>query len=106
MTTTQHTMMTVQKMAAMKRAELLSTLGAGVLGFGIALLLPNLLAGYAAPVIALGFAAHGVGMVQMRSIEQEADRPRAKWMEALYWFYWLALASLLVYVVIRAIGWA
>ena len=106
MTTTQHTMMTAQQMAALKWAELLSSLGAGVLGFGIALLLPNLPAGYAAPVIILGFAAHGIGMARKHSIEQETYRPRAKWMEALYWFCWLALAALLVYVVVRAIGWA
>jgi polyferredoxin len=90
----------------MKRAELLSTLGAGVLGFGIALLLPNLLAGYAFPVLVIGILAHVVGMYQMRSLEQEANRPRAAWMDALYWFCWLILAALFVYLGVRAIGWA
>ncbi len=106
MTSVQHTALTPQNVNAMKRAELLSTLGAGVLGFGIALVLPNVLAGYAYPILLVGILAHVVGMVQMRSLEQQANSPRTQWMEVLYWFCWLALAGLLVYVVVRVIGWA
>ena len=38
----------------LKRAELLSSLGAGVLGAGVALLLANLLTPYAIPILLLG----------------------------------------------------
>lgn len=102
----QHAEMTEQNVTAMKRAELLSTLGAGVLGMGIALLFPNLLAGYAIPILLIGIVAHTVGMFQMRALEQQSSRPRARWMEILYWFCWIVLAALLVYMVVRVIGWA
>lgn len=100
METAQHTMMTAQNMGAMKRAELLSTLGAGVLGMGIALLLPNILTGYTLPILLVGILAHTVGMAKMRSLEQQANSPRVAWMDALYWFCWLVMAALLIYIII------
>ena len=106
MDATAHNMLTAQKNNSMKRAELLSTLGAGVLGMGLALLFPNVLAGYAVPILLIGIVAHTVGMFQMRSLEQQANSPRAMWMEALYWLCWLALAGLLVYIIARVMGWA
>lgn len=106
MDATQHTVMTKQNIGAIKRAELLSSLGAGVLGAGLALLLPNILASYAIPILLLGIASHTIGMFQKHSLEEQADSPRVRWMEALYWFCWLALAALLVYIVVRVSGWA
>ena len=93
-----------QQLEKMKWAQLLSTLGAGVLGAGIALLFPNNLAPYAIPILILGLAAHAVGMFQMRGLEQQSKRPRVGWMEALYWLCWLALAALLLFILIRLIG--
>lgn len=92
-----------QQIEKMKSAELLSTLGAGVLGAGIALLIPNLLASYAIPILLIGLAMHSVGMVQMRAHEKQSNSPRVWWMEALYWFCWLALAWLFLYILIRLI---
>lgn len=46
--------MTTSHIARIKKAELLSSLGAGVLGAGIALLLPNQLVPYAIPILLLG----------------------------------------------------
>lgn len=92
-----------QHLEKMKWAQLLSTLGAGVLGAGIALLFPNILAAYTIPILLLGLAAHAVGMLQMRGIEQKSSRLRVGWMEALYWFCWLALAGLFLYILIRLV---
>lgn len=103
MESTQHSTMTTQNMSAMKTAQLLSTLGAGVLGMGIALLLPNILAGYALPILVIGVLAHTVGMAKMRSLEQQANSPRVAWMDALYWFCWLVMGGLLVYMLIGLI---
>ena len=87
--------------ARVKRAELLSSLGAGVLGAGIALLLPNQLALYAIPILLLGLISHAVGMSQKHGLEQQGEAVRVWWAEALYWLCWLALAALLAWIVIR-----
>jgi hypothetical protein len=89
-----------QHMAYLKKAELLSSFGAGILGAGIALLLANTLAGYALPILLLGLISHGVGMFQKHRLEQSGNL-RIWWAESLYWFCWLALVALLFYIVIR-----
>lgn len=96
-------MNTTEHIGQIKRAELLSSLGAGVLGAGIALLLANLLASYAVPILLLGLVSHTVGMSQKHSVEQRGNKTRMWWVEALYWFCWLALAALLIYVLIGLI---
>lgn len=93
-------MISVQRMEKMKRAELLSTIGAGILGAGIALLLPNILANYAIPILFLGLVAHAVGMFQMRAGQQHNNQ-RVWWMEALYWLCWMALIGLFIYIIVR-----
>jgi hypothetical protein len=94
-------MNTSTHIARVKKAELLSSLGAGVLGAGIALLLPNQLAPYAIPILLIGLISHAVGMSQKHGLEQQDQVARIRWAEALYWLCWLALAVLLSWVVIR-----
>ncbi len=103
MNTTQHTTNTKENIGPIKRAELLSSLGAGVLGAGIALLLANILANYAIPILLLGLVAHTVGMSRKHSLEQQVNQTRVWWVEGLYWFCWLALAALLLYILIGLI---
>jgi hypothetical protein len=97
MVTSTHTANTTR----IKKAELLSSLGAGVLGAGIALLLPNQLAPYAIPILLLGLISHAVGMSQKHGLEQQGEVVRVWWAEALYWFCWLALGALLVWIIVR-----
>jgi hypothetical protein len=87
--------------ARVKRAELLSSLGAGVLGAGIALLLPNQLVPYAIPILLLGLISHSVGMFQKHGLEQQGEVVRVWWTEVLYWFCWLGLVALLFFIVFR-----
>lgn len=94
-------MTTSTHIARVKKAELLSSLGAGVLGAGIALLLPNQLAPYAIPILVLGLISHAVGMSQKHGLDQQGNIARVWWAEALYWLCWLALAALLVWIVFR-----
>ena len=94
MTTTSH-------MSRIKKAELLSSLGAGVLGAGIALLWASQLAPFAIPILLLGLISHAVGMSQKHGLEQQSAVTRVWWVEALYWFCWLALAALLIWIVVR-----
>ena len=85
----------------MKKADLLSSLGAGVLGAGIALLLPDQLTPYAIPILLLGLISHSVGMFQKHGLEQQEKPVRIWWADALYWFCWLALAGLLIFIILR-----
>jgi hypothetical protein len=94
-------MTTSTHVARVKKADLLSSLGAGVLGAGIALLLPNQLAPYAIPILLLGLISHAVGMSQKHGLEQQGKVIRVWWAEALYWLCWLALAVLLLFIVAR-----
>jgi hypothetical protein len=87
--------------ARIKKAELLSSIGAGVLGAGIALLLANLLAPYAVPILLLGLISHAAGMFQKHGLEQQGEVVRVWWVEVLYWFCWLGLAALLLFVIVR-----
>ena len=84
--------------ARLKRAEITSTLGAGILGAGIALLAANLLRSYAFPFVLIGLAMHAWGMFDKHRIESGTAIPRVWWAEALYWGCWAALVALGVYV--------
>jgi hypothetical protein len=94
-------MTTSTHITRVKKAELLSSLGAGVLGAGIALLLPNQLAPYAILILLLGLVSHAVGMSQKHRLEQQGKVVHLWWAEALYWLCWLALAALLLLIVLR-----
>lgn len=95
-------MIDTQHPAQIKRAELLSSFGAGILGAGIGLLLANALAGYAPMILLLGLAAHSIGMFKKHQLEQ-GRYVRVWWVDSLYWLCWLALAVLLLFIVIRTI---
>ena len=94
-------MTTSTHLTRVKRAELLSSLGAGVLGAGLALLWSSQLAPLAIPILLLGLISHAVGMSQKHALEQQSVVTRIWWVETLYWFCWLALAALVIWIVIR-----
>jgi cation transport ATPase len=77
-----------------KLAELTGGIGAGVLGAGLALLLPVAAAAYATPILILGALMHGWGMLDKHRLERSAGASRPVWAEALYWGCWLALLAL------------
>ena len=96
-------MTTSAHIARVKRAELLSSLSAGVLGAGIGLLLTRLLAPYAIPILLLGLISHAVGMTQKHGMEKQVEVANVWWVQALYWFCWLLLAALLIFIIIRQV---
>lgn len=89
-----------EHIARTKRAELLSSVGAGVLGAGLALLFANVFAPYAVAILLVGLVSHTWGMYQKHRLETRAQSIRLWWAEALYWFCWLALAALLLVIVV------
>lgn len=42
-----------------------------------------------------------VARIKKNGLEQQSQTVRIGWVEALYWFCWLALIALLVFIVIR-----
>lgn len=87
--------------ARIKRAEFLSSVGAGVLGAGLALLAAAALQPYATAILLVGLLAHGAGMYRKHQLEQHAPTGRLWWAEALYALCWLALAALAGWIVLQ-----
>jgi ABC-type phosphate/phosphonate transport system permease subunit len=85
-----------------KQAELLSTVGAGVLGAGLALLLLRWLAPFAVLIAIVGLAAHVWGMFTKHRIESAENVQRAPWESFVYWACWLILAGLIAYIAATA----
>jgi hypothetical protein len=94
-------MTNIDHLARIKRAELLSSVGAGVLGAGIALLLARFLAPYAIPILLIGLVSHAAGMSRKHGLEGQSQIVRLGWAEVLYWFCWLALIGLLIFILAR-----
>jgi hypothetical protein len=86
-----------------KTAELLSSLGAGILGGGVFLLFADRLAPYAAYTVVIGIAAHSVGMYRKHQLEARSSINTAWWSAALYWGCWAALAGSIALLVARSI---
>ena len=87
----------------LKRADLLSAVGAGVLGGGLALVFARALGPYAVPLLVAGLVAHAVGMFAKHRLERRGAAQRLRWAEALYWLCWAALAALAVVIAYRAV---
>lgn len=84
--------------AQLKRADTTSSIGAGVLGAGLALLVPNRLAAHAVPILLTGLVMHVWGMYDKHRLESRAGAARLWWAELLYWGCWAGLLALVVYV--------
>jgi hypothetical protein len=83
-----------------KRAELLSTLGAAVLGGGIALALQRWLVNLVLPMLVIGVAVHAIGMFDKHRTETAGNFRRAAWENTLYWVCWATLGALVLYIVV------
>ena len=84
------------------QAELLSTVGAAVLGAGVALLLERWLAPFAVLIAVVGLAVHAWGMFNKHRIESSEKVQRTPWEPYVYWTCWLVLAGLITYIAARA----
>ena len=88
--------------ASIRRAEVLSTVGAAFLGAGLALLAQRWVGGYGVPLLLGGVAAHGIGMAMRHRLETHAGVDRAKWEDAIYWGCWARLAGLVAWPLLRS----
>jgi hypothetical protein len=79
-----------------------STLGAGVLGAGLALMAPVAFRAQAAPLVIGGIVVHGLGMTLKHRLESRCGPP-LWWERTLFWFCWTCLAGLGIWLA-RAAG--
>lgn len=76
----------------LKAIDTLSTVGAGVAGIGIGVLLPASVQGAALVLSGVGLAAHVGGMIAKH--RGDADGPAAWWEAGLYWGCWALIGVL------------
>jgi hypothetical protein len=86
----------------LKLAELLSGVGAVVLGKGLGLLFSGLLMAYATPLLLIGLLAHAWGMFDKHRLETAYTGAHLWWAEVLYLICWGALLALFAYI---AVSW-
>lgn len=80
------------------RAELLSNLGAGVLGAGVALLFRETVGTAGVPLLGVGGVVHAAAMYQKHHLDASAGAELPRWSTWLYWTCWLLLLALAGYV--------
>lgn len=82
----------------LKRAELLGSAGAVVLGAGVGLLFARFLIPYTIPLLITGLLTHAWGMFDKHRLEKASAGVRLWWEESLYWGCWIALLILAIYI--------
>jgi hypothetical protein len=88
----------------LKQADLMSALGAGVLGAGLGAMFANWLTSFAVAALLIGIAIHGWGMFEKRRLEDISGEPRAAWEMVLYWGCWLILVLLVGSIIYRGVS--
>jgi len=92
-----------QASLAVKAAELTSSLGAIVLGAGIALFGPDLLREHAGSLLLVGMLVHASGMTLKYRLENRAGPP-LRWERALFWLCWACLIGLAGWMGVRLLA--
>jgi hypothetical protein len=88
----------------LRRARLLSSFGALVLGVGLGSLLPEAERTLAPAILVAGLMAHAWGMFETHRLERATAVEVPAWAEVLYWACWAALAGLAVLIGARLTG--
>lgn len=83
------------KDSRLKRAELASALGVGIIGFGLGVYLANYFEHHAIWTIVIGIALHGIAMYKKAEIKPT----KLKWAKWLYWLCWAIIIGLAIYIV-------
>jgi hypothetical protein len=88
----------IRASSQLKRAEVLSGVGAGVLGAGLALLFAHALAPYALPLLLVGLLSHAWGMYAKHRLEAAEGVGVPRWATWLYGACWVLLVLLGLYI--------
>lgn len=84
-------------------ADLSSSVGAGVLGVGLGVMLAAPLRGLTIPLLGLGLVLHAWGMTDKHRLESRQGALRPWWSSVLYWVCWVALVALVAIVGYRLV---
>ena len=82
-------------------AELVSSLGAGILGLGIGVLASSYLTGLGRSIAGTGLLLHAWGMADRHRMAAQQAAPGIWWSTLMYWLCWLSLAGLIALAVWR-----
>lgn len=82
----------------LKRLDLLSGFGAGVLGAGLALVFAQWFEPFAIPILLIGILTHGWAMFAKSKLESQAMMEQPKWTVVAEWVCWTMLVGLSAYV--------
>jgi hypothetical protein len=88
----------IRASSRLKRADVLSGVGAAVLGAGLALLFARRLERYAVPLLLLGLLSHGWGMYAKHRLELAEGLELPRWAAWLYWGCWVLLVGAGLYI--------
>ena len=86
----------------LRLAELTASVGAGVLGFGLGLLLAHWLPISGIPVLVVGLGLHTWGMLDKHRLES-GDVVETWWSKAAYWTCWILLAAMIIVLILRGL---
>ena len=92
-----------QARGTVKGAELVSALGAIVLGAGLALVVPGWLRSYSHVPAGRGVVVHGLGMTLTYRLEFRRGPP-LWWERALFWLCWACLLGLSIWIAAAALS--
>jgi len=84
-----------------KFAELMSAVGALVLGIGIGALFAPMIRPVAIGTTLTGLALHSFGMWDKHRLEAQTGPDSPVWIQATYWICWIMLAILAVAITMR-----
>jgi len=82
----------------LKKIDLLGSVGAGMLGAGIALYFAEWWHSFWMPILLMGAVAHGWAMLEKHRVEKQEQISVPKWANYAYWLCWALLAALFIYV--------
>ncbi|KLK93813.1 hypothetical protein AA309_07315 [Microvirga vignae] len=98
--------MTVARPERLRLAELMSGLGAVVLGVGLGVLAADRLGRVGFPLLLVGLVVHAWGMYDKHRLERRADAVDAWWEPVAYWTCWVLLGTIALGVIGRLLGLA
>ena len=95
----------------LKLAELTSTIGAGVLGFGLGIYFFKIITINEYIILLIGIVLHSLGMYFKHKLEKGLNNLNSDnittspiWVTVVYWLCWLLLGVFLIYLWIKMQG--
>jgi hypothetical protein len=98
---TSNAKITTAQQAQRERADLAGSVGAGVLGAGLGVLMADYIGGAGVLLIVVGGALHATGMLHKHRLEKREGEAPVWWHVLLYWACWVGLGGLFLYVAAR-----